>query len=85
MDDTDDLPGYELKHKQVPVTDRDADTVFEVDAGIQNLVQYLFDKGIKTFNSCEDHFDGEDSIHQRRTASRLTITPLSASRSSMSR
>ena len=52
----------EKKHKQVPITDRDGDTVFEVDEGIHALIQYLYDKGVKTFNSCEDNFDGEDSV-----------------------
>ena len=62
MEDTDDLLGHALKHQQVPNMDSDADTVFEADAGIHNLIQYLYDKGIKTFNSCEDNFDGEDSL-----------------------
>lgn len=45
-------------HKQVPITDCNGDTIFEVDQGIQSLIQYLYDKGIRTFNSCEDNAGG---------------------------
>jgi hypothetical protein len=43
-------------HKQVPIL-RDGETIFTVDEGIHSLLQYLFDKGIQTFNSCEANFD----------------------------
>jgi cytochrome c2 len=44
-------------HKQVPIFN-EGETVFEVDEGIQSLIQFLYDKGIKTFNSCEDNAGG---------------------------
>ena len=47
----------EHKHKQVPIIDCDRDTAFEVDEGIHSLIQYLFNKGIRTRNSCEDNND----------------------------
>lgn len=47
------------KHKQVPIVDRDGKAVFKVDEGLQSLIQFLFNKGIRTRNSCEDNFDGE--------------------------
>ena len=50
------------KHKQVPIVDRYGDTVFKVDEGLQSLIQFLFNKGVRTRNSCEDNFDGEDGI-----------------------
>lgn len=49
------------KHKQVPILDRDGDPVFDVDQGIHALIQYLYNKGIKTYNSCEDNFHKESN------------------------
>ena len=54
---SDDEAEGHLAHKQALVLDRDGNAVFPVDEGIQSLVQYLFDKGIQTFNSCEANFD----------------------------
>ena len=45
-------------HKQVPIYNQEGEAVFEVDEGIASLVQYLFDRGIKTYNSCQDNAGG---------------------------
>lgn len=46
-----------MKHNQVPVRYED-ETIFTVDEKLQSLIQYLFDNGFETFNSCQDNAGG---------------------------
>jgi len=46
-----------MEHKQAPIT-YDGEVVFEVDEKLQGLIQFLWDKGLTTFNSCEDNTKG---------------------------
>ena len=45
-----------MEHNQVPVRYEDK-TVFSVDEKLQSLIQFLFDNGYETFNSCEDNVE----------------------------
>lgn len=42
------------KHKQAPITDND-EVAFLVDEKLQSLIQFLFDMGFCTYNSCQDN------------------------------
>lgn len=45
------------KHEQVPILD-DGEVVFHVDVKLQSLMQFFWDAGIQTFNSCQDNVRG---------------------------
>ena len=47
----------EENHKQVPIK-HEGEVVFSVDEKLQCLMQFLWDIGIETFNSCEDNVRG---------------------------
>jgi len=49
-----DEPDPETRHKQVPIL-VDGEVEFYVDEKLQSLIQFLWDKNIFTFNSCEDN------------------------------
>jgi hypothetical protein len=49
--------GDELEHRQAPVT-YEGEVFFTVDEKLQSLIQFFVDKGIETFNSCEDNING---------------------------
>ncbi len=55
--DIDEETGMSLKHKQAPITYED-EIIFTVDEKLQSLIQFFVDKGIETFNSCEDNTNG---------------------------
>lgn len=42
------------EHKQAPII-VDGEVAFSVDEKLQSLIQFLWDKGIFTFNSCQDN------------------------------
>jgi hypothetical protein len=46
-----------MDHKQAPITYED-EVIFTVDEKLQSLIQFFVDKGIETFNSCEDNTNG---------------------------
>ena len=46
-----------MEHNQVPVQFED-ETIFTVDEKLQSLIQYFFDNGFETFNSCQDNVRG---------------------------
>jgi hypothetical protein len=45
------------EHKQAPIIE-DGEVAFSVDEQLQPLVQFLVDKGVMTFNSCQDNVGG---------------------------
>ncbi len=45
-----------MEHKQAPIT-YEGEVIFEVDEKLQSLIQFLFDNGYETFNSCEDNVE----------------------------
>ncbi len=47
----------ELEHKQAPIK-FEGEIIFSVDKKLQKLIQFFFDNGIVTFNSCEDNVEG---------------------------
>jgi hypothetical protein len=49
-----DEPDPETGHKQAPIF-VDGEIEFYVDEKLQSLIQFLWDKNILTFNSCEDN------------------------------
>jgi len=53
----DEETGMPLEHKQAPIT-YEGEIIFTVDEKLQSLVQFFVDKGIETFNSCEDNTNG---------------------------
>jgi hypothetical protein len=46
-----------MEHKQAPIT-LDGEEIFSVDEKLQGLIQFLWDKGLTTFNSCKDNTNG---------------------------
>ena len=46
-----------MDHKQAPIS-HGGETIFTVDEKLQSLIQFFVDKGIMTFNSCEDNTNG---------------------------
>lgn len=42
------------EHKQAPIMD-DGEVIFSVDEKLQSLIQFYWDHGVETFNSCEDN------------------------------
>lgn len=42
------------EHPQMPICAGD-EVIFTVDEELQTLIQYLFDRGVVTFNSCQDN------------------------------
>lgn len=42
------------EHKQVPIVD-DGEEIFKVDEQLQSLIQFQWDLGLLTFNSCQDN------------------------------
>ena len=50
-------PDPEENHKQAPIM-YEGDVIFTVDEKLQSLIQFLWDKNILTFNSCEDNVRG---------------------------
>lgn len=52
-----DEPDPETGHKQAPII-VEGEVEFYVDERLQSLIQYLWDKNILTFNSCEDNVRG---------------------------
>lgn len=47
----------DAKHKQAPILD-EGEVIFHVDKKLQSLIQFYWDHGIETFNSCEDNVKG---------------------------
>lgn len=45
------------EHKQTPILE-DGEVVFSVDEKLQSLIQFYWDNGIQTFNSCQDNVRG---------------------------
>lgn len=45
-----------IEHKQAPILD-EGEVVFSVDEKLQPLIQFFYDNGIQTFNSCEDNVE----------------------------
>jgi hypothetical protein len=43
-----------VKHRQAPITE-DGGVIFSVDKKLQSLIQFYWDHGIDTFNSCQDN------------------------------
>lgn len=43
-----------VQHRQAPITD-DGEVIFSVDKKLQTLIQFYWDHGIETFNSCQDN------------------------------
>jgi len=42
------------EHKQMPIID-DGEVIFSVDEKLQSLIQFYWDKGFHTWNSCQDN------------------------------
>jgi hypothetical protein len=53
----DEETGMSLEHKQAPIT-YEGEVIFTVDEKLKSLIQFFVDKGIETFNSCEDNTNG---------------------------
>ncbi len=43
-----------VQHRQAPITE-DGKVIFTVDKKLQSLIQFYWDHGIDTFNSCQDN------------------------------
>ena len=52
-----DEPDPEENHKQAPIL-HEGEVIFTVDEKLQSLIQFLCDKNILTFNSCEHNVMG---------------------------
>lgn len=52
-----DLPMSDLKHKQAPIFE-EGEVIFHVDEKLQSLMQFFWDTGIQTLNSCQDNVRG---------------------------
>lgn len=50
-------PSWRKFHDEVPVKHPDG-TVYQIDAGVADLLSAMWGAGISTINSCEDHVDG---------------------------
>jgi hypothetical protein len=46
----------ELEHKQAPIMEEN-EVAFYVDEKLQSLIQFFYDNGIETFNSCQDNVE----------------------------
>ena len=47
----------EVTHKQAPIFDN-GEVIFTVDKKLQRLIQFLWDHGIITYNSCQNNVKG---------------------------
>lgn len=45
---------YEHEHKQAPILEN-GEEIFTVDERLQSLIQFLWDQGFTTYNSCQDN------------------------------
>lgn len=45
-----------VQHSQAPIIN-DGEVIFSVDKKLQSLIQFYFDHGIQTFNSCENNVE----------------------------
>lgn len=52
-----DEPDPEENHKQAPIM-YEGEVIFTVDEKLQSLIQFQWDNGINTYNSCEDNVRG---------------------------
>ena len=49
--------GSKKQHRQAPII-VDGEVAFSVDKKLQSLIQFLWDNGLRTVNSCEDNVEG---------------------------